>query len=121
MYTCPAGKLTIGVGLNLEANPLCDHAISIQLDHDIAKATEGAKSILREDWDKLNDVRQEVLTQMVFQMGVTGVKGFRNALRCIREGNFQQAGTHMLASKWARQTPVRAKRLIKAMRQGNYD
>lgn len=121
MYTCPAGKLTIGVGFNLEANYLCDRAISVQLDADIEKATEAAKKLLGETWDTLDDVRQEVLIQMVFQMGVEGVRGFRNALRCIKEGNFQQAGTHMLASKWAKQTPVRAKRLIKAMRQGNYD
>lgn len=121
MYTCPAGKLTIGVGLNLEANPLCDRAVSVQLDHDIEKATEGAKRVYGDRWDKLDEVRQEVLIQMVFQMGAAGVGAFKNTLASIRAGDYAGASAQMLRSKWARQTPKRAQRLAKAMREGNYD
>lgn len=121
LYTCPAGKLTIGVGFNLEANRLCDKAISAQLDYDIERCTEAAKALLAEDWDKLNDVRQEVLIQMIFQLGVDGVRQFRKTLAAIRSGDFDTAAYNMLASRWAKQTPTRVKRLAKAMKQGIYE
>lgn len=109
------------MGFNLEANRLCDHAVSIQLEHDIQRCTEAAKGILGEDWDKLDEVRQEVLIQMVFQLGADGVRQFKKTLESIRLGNFDAASKGMLASRWAKQTPKRAQRLAKAMRQGNYD
>lgn len=121
MYTCPAGKLTIGVGFNLEANYLCDRAISVQLDADIEKATQGAKKAYGDGWDQLDEVRQEVLIQMVFQMGAAGTASFKNTLALIRAGDYAEAAAQMLRSRWARQTPQRARRLAKVMREGSYD
>lgn len=118
MYTCPAGKLTIGVGLNLEASPLCDAAIGVQLRHDIEKATEGAQRVYGEGWESLDEVRQEVLIQMVFQMGATGLSLFKSTLAYIKAGHYTAASQAMLNSKWAKQTPKRAQRLAKVMAEG---
>ena len=57
---------------------------------------------------------------MCFQMGVDGVDAFRNTLRFMEQGDYTKAATNMLASKWAKQTPVRAERHAKQMRSGQW-
>ena len=71
-------------------------------------------------FDKLDDARKGVLLNMAFQMGVKGLLGFRNTLAEINEGNYEKAADNMLKSKWARQTPNRAKRMAEQMRTGQW-
>lgn len=71
-----------------------------------------------------NDARLAILTSMAYQMGVYGAGGtkglisFVNTLRLITAGNFSGAATEMLNSTWAKQTPNRARRHAKVMRDG---
>ena len=57
---------------------------------------------------------------MAFQMGIAGLMGFRNTLATIERGDYQRAGDEMLMSKWATQTPNRAKRLSEQMKTGEW-
>ena len=71
-YADTVGKLTIGVGRNLTDNGLRPSEIDFLLTNDI---TEAWLDVTR-TWPwvhDLSDVRQRVLTEMVFQMGVGGV------------------------------------------------
>ena len=56
-----------------------------------------------------------ILTEMVFQLGKNGVRKFKKMLRAITIKDYQEASVQMIDSKWARQTPERAKRLAKMM------
>lgn len=67
---------------------------------------------------KLDPARRGVLVNMAFQMGVSGLLGFKNTLAMIREGKYQEAAKAMLQSKWATQTPARAQRLSNQMWSG---
>lgn len=70
-------------------------------------------------WGGLDDIRQDVLVQMVFQMGIGGMEGFPHALACMRAKDWQGAHDGMLNSKWAKvQTPARAKREATQMLTG---
>ncbi len=69
-------------------------------------------------WSKLDDVRQNVLVEMGFQLGISGLLNFKNTLRSIKDGRWDDASTGMLNSKWASQTPNRAKTLARQMRTG---
>jgi lysozyme len=69
-------------------------------------------------FNKLDQVRQGVLLNMAFQVGVNGLLGFKNTLRTIEQGDYKKAAIEMLQSKWATQTPVRAKRLSEQMSTG---
>lgn len=60
---------------------------------------------------KLDQARRGVLINMAFQLGVSGLLGFKNTLAMIEAGKYQDAANSMLQSKWATQTPARAKRL----------
>jgi len=69
-------------------------------------------------WRMLNEPRQAVLMGMCFQMGVDGLMEFRNTLNFVRTGQWLEAAKGMLASRWAAQTPERAKRMADQMRYG---
>jgi len=62
-----------------------------------------------------------VLISMAFQMGVDGLADFVNTLRHIANADWFQAETNMLKSKWASQTPNRARRHARQMRSGEWD
>ena len=91
--------------------------IDAQLDLDIARAEAGLDRALPW-WRGLGDSRQDVLVQMAFQLGVAGLLKFRTTLGHVEAGRFTEAADAMLASAWARQTPVRASRLAAQMRSG---
>ncbi|MGY6030675.1 glycoside hydrolase family protein [Phytobacter sp. AG2a] len=65
-----------------------------------------------------NPPRRDVLISMAYQMGVTGLSGFKNTLAMIAAGNYTGAASGMLASLWAKQTPNRAARHAEVMRTG---
>lgn len=60
---------------------------------------------------------QEVVVEMCYQIGVTGVSNFKNTLRAMQEGRWSDAANGMLDSKWARQTPSRAKEMAEIIRR----
>lgn len=68
-----------------------------------------------------NDARADILISMAYQMGPDGLAGFVNTLKMIANGDFSAAASGMLNSKWAKQTPNRAKRHSEVMRTGTYD
>ena len=67
---------------------------------------------------KLDPARKGALINMAFQMGVTGLLGFKNTLAMVEQGRYQDAADNMLKSKWAQQTPARAQRISNQMRTG---
>lgn len=114
-YKCSGDKLTIGVGRNLEAKGISNAEAMLMLENDIKDAVGDAFGLVV-NFDSLSDNRKIVLVSMVFQMGKTGVSRFRNMLRAINIEDFDIAASEMLDSRWARQTPNRAKRLFEMMK-----
>ena len=69
---------------------------------------------------KLDPARKGVLINMSFQMGVTGLLGFKTTLGFVQAGKYQDAAKAMMQSKWASQTPARAQRLSNQMATGEW-
>jgi lysozyme len=69
-------------------------------------------------WRSLNDVRQDVLADMAFNLGVTGLMAFRHMLGDVESGAYGLAAAQMLMSKWATQVGERAMRLSILMEKG---
>ena len=114
-YKCTGDKLTIGVGRNLEAKGISEAEALFLLDNDIKDAKDAARRLIR-TFDLLSDERKIVLVSMVFQMGEMGVSKFRNMIKAIEMQSFDIAAAEMLQSRWAVQTPERAKRLSDMMK-----
>lgn len=128
-YLDTKGILTVGVGHNCVAKPVegvtqvgdritpekekalfladCDDAIA-QLDKRLPW------------WSTLDDVRQNVLLDMCFNMGINTLSSFVNTLHAIETGDYSVAVVGMRSSKWATQVGSRAVRLEKMMLTGEW-
>jgi lysozyme len=116
-YRCSAGKLTIGVGRNLDDRGITREESAMLLDNDIRLLEIELFRAL--PWaSALDDVRQRVLLDMAFNLGLPGLLQFKRTLEAIRTGQYQQAATMMLDSLWARQVGQRAERLARMMATG---
>ena len=91
--------------------------ISILLSNDI-NACEADLDREMPWWRRLTDNRQRVMLNMCFNLGITRLKGFKNMLRDVQNGLYDQAAVEMLDSLWARQVGGRAVRLAKMMKNG---
>lgn len=80
----PRGKLTIGVGRNIQEKPLSDAAIDFLLAEDITDCWETALSIF-EDFLSWKEGRQLAVIGMIFQLGAHGFLGFRQTIKAMRE------------------------------------
>lgn len=109
VYTCSAGKLTIGYGHNIEDVPLPKYIAEKLLQHDIMEAYQDCEQI---DWfHSLSAVRQRVIINMVFNLGLNGVLKFKKMIQAIKDKDYERASVEMLDSKWHQQVGMRAKRL----------
>ena len=110
VYKDSLGIDTIGYGFAIK---------DLVLDKDIAE------TILRRKLDSLiervnkrfafvkdlPEAGQDVIYEMCYQMGVSGVSKFKKTLLYLENKEFRMASKEMLDSRWARQTPNRANRL----------
>jgi len=116
-YRCPAGKLTIGVGRNLEDRGITQKEAIILLENDILRCESELMADIPDIYSNLNDTRKSVLLNMCFNLGITGLLGFKNTLAFIGAGDFERAANGMLASRWAKQVGRRAIELSELMRK----
>ena len=116
LYRCPAGKWSIGIGRNVEDNGLNDDEIDFLLAQDIDRVQRQAAKLRY--WPALNDARQIVVCDMIFNLGLAGFLAFTKLQAALDEGNWKQAAAEMIDSRWYGQVGRRAKRLIEAMQTG---
>lgn len=142
-YFCSEGYPTIGFGIRIGpyASPLSNYTFTLPrtvaevwtrcyLDQMCAKITkkgafpnlDAALKALMSAATKAtySDPRCAVLLSMAYQMGESGLEAFKNTLKFVQDGDYTKAAVNMLASKWARQTPIRAGRHAKQMQTGQW-
>ena len=112
-------RWTIGVGFNLSDRALPEPIIDALLDWCIDNVQHELDSALPW-WRTMNDARQAALANMVFQLGIERLLGFKNALTLLHSGRWDAAADEFLNSKWATQCPNRAKRVTDQIRKGEY-
>ena len=123
VYLDSLGKRTVGVG------HLCvedfweddkeyeEKFLLTILEHDLKSAIKSAEELCS-DCPDLADLAKELIVEMVFQLGKTGVSKFRNMWKALQHDppNYERASLEMLDSRWASQTPNRAKKMSDHMR-----
>ena len=123
VYLDTLGKRTVGVG------HLCtedwweddkeyeEEFLMKILEEDLQEAIEGASTLmLQHDCSDIDEKAHEIIIEMVFQLGMTGVSKFKNMWKALSEHNYTGASYEMLDSKWAKQTPNRAKSMAELMK-----
>lgn len=113
-YRCPAGKLTIGVGRNLEDIGITWEEASYLLEKDIERVTKEATASF--PWfHALSERRKMVILSMLFNLGMGRFVGFRKFTKALEEKDYKKAAREMMHSKWAEQVGERAKYLSDIM------
>lgn len=121
------GTIQIGYGYNLSINGLpkdiCDELLRRKIFEIIIQLRDKIPF-----WDKVDIVRQQVLIDMSYQLGVNGLLGFRKMLKFLelgvktgKQGYYYNAGMEIIDSKYAKQTRKRALECSEAMQNGKWN
>ena len=137
-YLDSTGHPTIGIGFNLSRGDAETRLRSVGanyqdvLDGTYTLSREQAEALLKHDldelesaarkivfvYDDLDDVRQRVIMDMIFNLGAYGFSQFKDTIRYICRGKYGKAADSMVDSMWAKQTKRRARMLAEMMRYG---
>lgn len=118
-YRDSVGKLTIGVGRDLDDVGINEEEARMLLKTDVAAATAGLQVAL--PWTSgLDPVRFAALLNMTFNMGIRGVLGFKHFLAALSSGDWKLASLNMLNSRWAGEVGARAQRLAQQIETGEW-
>ncbi len=116
-YRDGAGKLTLGVGRNLDDVGISREEALMLLDHDLARTA--AEVDRRWPWAvELDAIRREALIDMAFNLGPAKLATFARLLAALQAHRWDEAADAMAASLWARQVGARAARLAAMVRTG---
>ena len=110
VYKCTAGHDTIGYGFAIKDLVLTEHIATRILN---AKLVE-LKLRVQQKFPFISDLPDEVqnvVIEMCYQMGVSGFSKFKKTISLLESKEFLSASKEMLDSRWAKQTPNRAKKL----------
>ena len=116
-YQCSAGKLTIGIGRNIEDVGITEEDAMVLLGNDISRVVSELNRNIPA-FANLNQIRQRVLVDMCFNLGISRLLKFRRMLAALEAGDYDQAAVEMMDSRWSRQVGSRAERLKTMMENG---
>ena len=110
VYKDSLGIDTIGYGFAIKDLELDVDICDIILERKLKNLNDRIK--IKFDWYKYMPPEiQNIVTEMCYQLGVTGFSKFRKTISYLQNKEFKNASIEMLDSRWAKQTPNRAKAL----------
>ena len=118
-YKCTSGKLTIGVGRNIEDMGISDDEIYYMLKNDIRRVDNELNNAFR-FYKNLDPVRKDAMINMAFNLGLTRLRGFRLALKLMETKDYEEASIEFLDSLWASQVGQRALDVSHMIKYGEY-
>lgn len=104
-YIDSVGKLTIGVGHNLDDNGISEATALQILEEDIENAVADLEKIF--DLGSLPETVQTVMVDMMFNLGYVRFSGFKKMIEAIKIGDYKLASAEAKDSKWCRQVGIR--------------
>lgn len=117
-YQDSLGVWTVGFGRNLQTTSISQETADQWLAEDIQSAIDDAETFR---WfHSLNETRQAVIVNMIFNMGLTRFRGFKKTIQYLENGLFQTAAGEMLDSRWSDQVGDRALELSVMMSTGEW-
>lgn len=114
-YHCTAGKLTIGVGRNLDDRGISQATATQMLEEDIEIVLDELKRALP-FWEKLKWNYKEALVDLAFNMGVPRLMMFKRMLGAIEADEPEKAAEELLESRYASQVGIRASNIAALLR-----
>lgn len=116
IYVDTVGKQTIGYGFNLEQG-LDATESRLVLEYRLNMLDEQLAYMLP-FYTRLSAVRQDVLCDMAYNLGINGLLKFKMMIRALEKEDYYQASFEMMNSRWAEQVGHRARELSMLMKNG---
>ena len=117
-YKCPAGKLTIGYGHNLEDNGLSQSVCEYILIEDIEETKKNLYAVFTKDFfDDLNDKQKIALIDMMFNLGLSRFLTFKKFILAVKNKDFIKASAEIINSRAYQQNKSRYKKLSEQIKK----
>lgn len=124
-YICTEGYPTVGYGQRIGAQGVDVSLYEFELPEPVARQwlqeniRQLENTLSRYSWyQQCNADRAAVLVSMAYQLGLYGLLRFRKMLAAIEDNDWEEAAREALDSRWAKQTPRRARHHAEALRTG---
>lgn len=112
-YKCPAGKLSIGYGRNLEGKGITEAEARHMLENDIEECFEDLEeSIFCGLWAQFPEQIKLVFLDMRYNLGPGGFRGFKKMILAAVRKDWPGVKQSMQQSKWFNQVGHRSARLV---------
>ena len=125
IYLDHLGLPTFGIGhLITDADPesgqevgtaISDERVRQAFEADVVSVIEDCNKLYN-DFDELPEEVQQIIANMMFNMGRTRLSKFRGMKRGVDARDWDAAADEMVDSRWYRQVTNRADRLVQRMR-----
>lgn len=125
LYKDTVEKWTCGYGRNASDVGFSEDEVELMLTNDIARVIRELDEALPW-WMKLDGVRRDALIDLGFNLGVltppetAKLLTFKNTLKCLEEGRYEDAANNLVKSKWYEQVKERGVEIVAMMRTGEY-
>lgn len=119
-YRDKRGKLTIGVGRNLDDVGISAVEAYYLLDNDIDRTVDGLAARFPEWFPSLDPVRQAAIIDPAFNMGVAGFAGFKRAIAALEKRDYVVAAAELRASRWLAEVGARAQEVAAQVKTGEW-
>lgn len=116
-YRCSAGKLTIGVGRNLDDVGISEEESDLMLENDLLRTWRDANSIFHE-FHSYSENRRNALLDMIFNLGKSRFLKFKKMIQAVKAEDWEEAAIQATDSRWYSQVGKRADEDIKLLREG---
>ena len=118
-YEDTVGKLTIGVGRNLDDVGITRDEAMYLLNNDVNRTIAGLRAAY--PWfSEMSAPRQDAVVDMAFNLGLHGFAKFRQTIASLEVQAWSDAAKEMLDSQWATQVGARANELATMIETGMY-
>ena len=95
--------------------PVSEERVNDLFDKDIEVTISECKELF-DNFDELPEEVQKICANMMFNMGRPRLSGFKKFRAAIANNDWQECAIQMEDSRWHKQVPNRANRLISRMR-----
>lgn len=119
LYRCPAGKLTFGIGWNVE-DVGCPKEIADFAHQWFMKEAEKYLIKTYAWYEKLDEVRAAACIDMVYNMGPVRFHGFKKMRKAFERGQYVEAAKQAKDSRWYHQVGRRGPVVVRMIETGEY-
>ena len=126
-YIDSVGVCTIGFGtthyapgkpVTMVDPPIDKPTGAVFMQTDLWTAVEDAQALFS-TFDQMSSVRQEVVANMAYNLGMSRLSGFSKMIQACDVCDWNTAADEMIDSRWFAQVGTRSMRLVNQMRDGN--